>query len=334
MNIKQRIEILIKLKNYIIENNENWQQTKQLATIKNAWFIENFINVAVENICNNFLDEIKLNNWVKKYKIADIENCKNIGVVMAGNIPLVGFHDFLCVFISGYTVSIKLSFKDDVLLKHLVKKMIEWNAEMSNKIFFVDMLKNCDAYIATGSNNSSRYFEYYFGKYPNIIRRNRTSVAILTGEENDDDLNLLAKDIQLYFGQGCRNITHLSVPINYNFVPIINALKQYNYFFDFHKYKNNYDYQLALLMMNNKYYMTDGSVLLSENESVFSAISQVHYSYYNTINVVIEKYKSNNDIQCIIGKGFTDFGKAQEPSLIDYADGIDTMNFLGNLTNN
>ncbi len=327
MNIEQRIETLLSLKKYLKENSTEWQKIKQEATYKNSWFIENFIELSIENICTYFLNETKLKTWISKYNIDEKLN-KKVGLIMAGNIPLVGFHDFLCVFASGHNLIMKASSKDEVLIKHIVEKMCEWNDELSNKISFQETLKGCDAYIATGSNNSSRYFEFYFSKYPNIIRRNRTSVAILKGNETAEELNLLATDIQLYFGQGCRNVTHLFVPKNYDFIGLINALKQFNYFTDFHKYKHNYDYQLAMLMMNNKFYMTDGSVLLSENESIFSAISQVHYSFYETIEDVKNKIEKNNDIQCIVGNDFTAFGAAQQPSLTDYADGVDTMKFL------
>lgn len=330
MNIEQRIEILLQLKKYLKENSTEWQQIKQNATYKNAWFIDNFIELAIENIGTFFLDETKLRNWITQYNINPNAD-KKVGIIMAGNIPLVGFHDFLCVFISGNTLVIKASSKDDILIKHIVAKMIKWNAAISNKISFAENLKGCDVYIATGSNNSSRYFEFYFSKYPNIIRRNRTSVAVLNGTETNEELNLLAKDIQLYFGQGCRNVTHLFVPKDYDFIELITALKQFNYFTDFHKYKHNFDYQLAMLMMNNKFYMTDGSVLLSENESIFSAISQVHYSYYENKEKLMQKIEHNDDIQCIVGRGFTAYGKAQQPSLNDYADGVDTMQFLCNI---
>ena len=211
-------------------------------------------------------------------------------------------------------------------------KIIEWNSEAKEYITFAENLKNCDAYIATGSNNSSRYFEYYFAKYPNIIRRNRTSVAILTGDETEEELSLLADDIQLYYGMGCRNVTKLYVPEGYDFVALLDALRKYYYFSDFHKYRNNYDYQLALLIMNHKFYMTNDSVILTENESVFAPVSQVNYSFYNESKSLVSSLKNNTDVQCIIGKNIIAFGKAQSPSLTDYADGIDTMQFLKKLS--
>jgi len=250
---------------------------------------------------------------------------------MAGNIPLVGFHDFLCVFISGHKAIIKPSSKDEVLIQHIAKKLFEWNKETEEYILFAENLKNCDAYIATGSNNSSRYFEYYFGKYPGIIRRNKTSAAILKGDESENELSLLADDIQQYFGMGCRNITHLFVPKDYDFIPLLNALKKYDYFKDFHKYKNNYDYCLALLILNRRFYMTNDSIILTENESIFSPVSQLSYSFYEDIKLLQSTLLNNKDLQCIAGKNFIPFGKSQAPALTDYADGIDTMQFLKQL---
>src|SRR5688500_7924937 len=167
---------------------------------------------------------------------------------------------------------IKASSKDDVLIKHLVKKLSEWNKHVESLISFTPMLKGSDAYIATGSNNSGRYFDYYFKKYPHIIRRNRTSVAVLTGQETADELKSLADDVHLYFGLGCRNVTKLYVPVAYDFVPLLDAFRKYGYFIDHHKYKNNFDYYLAISLLNNQYYMTNGSVLLVENKAFFSPI--------------------------------------------------------------
>ena len=191
------------------------------------------------------------------------------------------------------------------------------------------MLKGCDAYIATGSNNSARYFDYYFSKYPHIIRRNRTSVAILTGYESAAELDKLADDVNLYYGLGCRNVTKIYVPENYDFVPLLASFKKYIDFADHNKYKNNYDYQLAILLLNNKYYMTNGAILLVENEAFFSAISQLHYEFYTGDPATISAGLQNNrDIQCVIGNGYINFGQAQSPGLADFADGVDTMGFL------
>jgi hypothetical protein len=328
MNLQNRIELLQKLKNYLEKNNEEWQLVMAKATAHNGWFTPVFIEIAIKNICAEFLDAEKLKLWAAHYHLDNNIKGKNIGLVMAGNIPLVGFHDFLCVFISGHIQTIKLSSKDDILLKHIVEKLYSWDATIKNNILFAEMLKNCDAYIATGSNNSARYFEQYFAKYPHIIRHNKTSVAILTGKETTEELDKLADDVHLYFGLGCRNVTKIFVPENYDFVPLLRAFDKYKYFADHNKYKNNYDYQLSIALLNNKYYMTNGATLLIENEEIFSAISQLHYSFYKDINTLKKALAENNDVQCIIGRDMVAFGQAQMPGLFNYADGVDTMQFL------
>jgi len=189
------------------------------------------------------------------------------------------------------------------------------------------MLKGCDAYIATGSNNSARYFEYYFSKYPGIIRKNRTSVAVLTGGEKGDELEKLSDDVHAYFGLGCRNVTKVYVPRGYDFVPLLESFHRYKYFADHNKYKNNYDYYLSIQIMNNRFYMTNGSTLLIEDESIFSPISQLNYGFYENREGLIETLKFNQEIQCIAGLDIP-FGEAQRPALMDYADGVDTMQFL------
>jgi len=335
MNINERFDLLIKLGEYFVTNDATLQSAKQKAEAHNAWFSREFIDLALENITKNFLQKHLLEAWVKQYRLEDGPSAvKNVGIVMAGNIPLVGFHDFLCVFTAGHKAKIKPSSKDEVLIRHIAEKFFEWNEATKDYITFADNLKKCDAYIATGSNNSGRYFEYYFSKYPSIIRRNRTSVAVLSGSETEDDLNLLAGDIQLYYGRGCRNVTKLFVPEDYDFIALLDALRQYNYFADLHKYKNNYDYQLTLLIMNHKHYMTNDSIILTENESIFAPVSQVNYSYYAEPGTLIESLKSNSSVQCIVGKDFTPFGTGQSPLITDYADGIDTMEFLKQLCSN
>ncbi len=332
MDLQYRIQLMAKLGAFMASDNEEWLATKEKAARVNAWFTEDFIDMAVKNICTYFLEEEKLAAWVEGYGVKDVvPETKNVGLVMAGNIPLVGFHDFLCVFISGHQQTIKASSKDEVLIKFLVQKLYEWEITIQNYVSFAENLKGCDAYIATGSNNSSRYFDFYFGKFPNIIRRNRTSVAVLDGTESAEALDKLSDDIQLYFGLGCRNVTKLHVPEGYDFVPLLDALRKYDHYFLFHKYKHNYDYQLALLMMGNKFYMTNESVVFAENASIFSPVSQVNYEFYETKEGIMKGLQNNNEIQCIVGNGFTPFGMAQQPSLTDYADGVDTMAFLQTL---
>jgi hypothetical protein len=254
-----------------------------------------------------------------------------VGLVLAGNIPLVGFHDVLCVFLTGHVARIKLSSKDDVLLKHILKKLFEWEPELNKYFKAEDMLKGCDVYIATGSNNSSRYFEFYFRNYPHIIRRSRTSVAILYGSENEEQLSNLADDVHQYFGLGCRNVTKLYVPANYNFELLLKNFKKYNYLVHHHKYKNNYDYRLAVHLLNKQYYLTNGSIILTENHSLFSPISELHFEYYTEMEQVKQSIISNNDVQLIISERDTPFGVAQCPDLKDFADGVDTLQFLNDL---
>ncbi|MCZ2223530.1 MAG: acyl-CoA reductase [Chitinophagales bacterium] len=333
MTLQERINLLEQLGFYMKSNNEEWKNVQQRAYIENAWFIPEFITISIDNIVEEFLNKEKLESWIHKYSLSENnKNSKLVGIVMAGNIPLVGFHDFLCVFISGHKQIIKASSKDSILIKHIVDKLKSWNSDVSNYIQFEEILKNCDAYIATGSNNSSRYFDYYFKKYPNIIRRNRTSVAVITGKETKEELALLARDIQLYFGLGCRNITKLFVPQQYDFIPLINELKYYNYYLDFHKYKHNYDYHLALLIMGNKLYMNTGSLVITENKSNFSPISQLYYEYYDKIEDTVNSLKNNDEIQCLVGYKNLSYGLAQQPCLSDYADGVDTMQFLMSLS--
>ncbi len=328
MNLQKRIEILVRLQKYLLSNEEEWQLVKSKAAAHNGWFIPEFIDLATKNICAAYLEKEKLEAWTNHYHLDDNVGGKNIGIVMAGNIPMVGFNDMLCVFVSGHKQTIKLSSKDDVLLKHLVAKMIEWEPAIAEQIQFAEMLKGCDAYIATGSNNSARYFEQYFSKYPNIIRRNRTSVAVLTGIETDNELNNLADDVHQYFGLGCRNVTKLYVPVGYDFVPLLRAFDKYKFFEDHHKFKNNYDYQLSIALLNNVYYMTNGSALILENDAIFTAISVLNYNFYSCEEKLLADLNSVEDIQCICGHQGIEFGKAQTPTLMDYADGVDTMQFL------
>lgn len=328
MDLQERIKLMTEIGHYFKDNSEEWQEIKQQAYYKNGWFTTEFIDHASSTITDQFLAAHKLADWAAHYHLDNNIGPKNIGIVMAGNIPLVGFHDFLAVFISGHRQTIKLSSKDDVLLKHVIKVMTRLNPATPDHITLEEMLKGCDAYLATGSNNSGRYFKQYFAKYPNIIRRNRTSVSILTGDESAEELKALSDDVHLYFGLGCRNVTKIYVPKGYDFVPLLDAFKEYKYFADHHKFKNNYDYQLSIVLLNNIYYMTNGVTLLIENEGKFSPISQLHYEYYDAGKKPVVNLAGDDSIQAIIGRDYLPFGAAQQPGLFDYADGIDTMQFL------
>lgn len=334
MHLEHRINLLSELGNYILSDHPLWKNAKQKAFATNSWFTPEFIDLSSKHIATEFLEKSKLENWANHYGLPDSnEHPSNIGIVMAGNIPLVGFHDFLSGFLSGHRQTIKLSAKDNILLPHLVEQMEQQDPAVKKFIAFGEMLKGCDAYIATGSNNTARYFDYYFGKYPHIIRRNRTSVAIVDGTEPNGALEKLGDDVYDYFGLGCRNVTKLFVPADYDFIPLLEAFRKFNYLADYNKYKNNYDYQLALMILNKKYYMTNESVILTESESPFSPISVLHFEYYRDREKILDSLKDNPDIQCIAGTGFVPFGEAQKPSLMDYADGRDTLQFLHGLNN-
>lgn len=329
MNLQHRIEILEKLGNYILSDDAGWKQTQERAAMENTWFTPESILLAGNTAARYYLNGKSLYDFAHAYKVRDIiEAPVTVGLVMAGNIPLVGFHDFLCIFLSGHKQLIKPSSKDSVLIKHLVAKMQEWAPETAGYISFAEMLKGCDAYIATGSNNTARYFEQYFGRYPHIIRKNRSSVAILNGLETREELEALADDVHQYFGLGCRNVTKIFVPKEYDFVPLLEAFKKYSHLADHHKYKNNYDYQLAVLIINKLYYMTNGSILLVESPDIFAPISQLHYSFYEDVTEVLQSLKDNQDLQCTVGVQGLPLGSAQQPSLTDFADGTDTMKFL------
>ncbi len=320
---------MCRLGEYMISSEQEWEEIKMRAYHHNGWFTPQFIEEACNKISTLYLQKELLQAWAEKYKVPDEQaEKKNIGIVMAGNSPLVGFHDFLSVFITGHKQTLKLSAKDNVLLKHLVEKLMAWDEDFKGYVAIAEILKGCDAYIATGSNNSSRYFEQYFARFPHIIRKNRTSVAIVSGEETSEELDKLSDDIHLYFGLGCRNASKLFVPKDYDFIPLLKAFDKYSYFADHHKYKNNYDYQLSIILLNNIYYMTNGSTLLTENEGLFSPISHLFFEYYEDVNKVWDKLQQNEDLQCIISGGNTEFGEAQSPGLFSYADGVDTMRFL------
>lgn len=331
MNLQNRFLLLESLRTYLLENPSDWQDCCTRATAANAWFTPEFIRYAVQNITDQLLHPELLRNWVASYSIPETNaHPQTVGLVMAGNIPLVGFHDFLCIFISCHRQRIKCSSKDDLLLKHLVKILAVQNPEITEWVQFEEQLRGCDAYIATGSNNSATHFEYYFGKYPNIIRKNRTSVAVLSGAETPEELEHLADDIHIYFGLGCRNVTKIFVPEGYDFVPLLDACRKYAYFREHDKYKNNLDYYLTIQIMNNQFYMTNDSLVLIKADSVFSPISQLNYEFYSDQKTLLESLASNTDIQCIVGAGIP-FGSAQQPALAQYADGVDTLRFLTNL---
>jgi hypothetical protein len=249
---------------------------------------------------------------------------------MAGNLPLVGFHDLLCVLMSNHKAMIKLSTKDSILLPYLLQILFKIEPLFTSKILISENLKGADAYIATGSNNSAKYFEYYFGKYPNIIRKNRTSIALLNGNETDEELYLLGTDIFNYFGLGCRNVGKLYITPNVNLQHLMKTFDQFKHLAKHDKYRNNFDYQLTILLMNKTACLANECIILTENKSIFSPLSVLHYEVIDDLSKVNHSIPSHQ-IQCIIGSDNMPFGKSQIPNLLDYADGIDTMKWLNKL---
>jgi len=304
----------------------------KLAKEHNGWFTENNILFALEG-WSNLLTENNLNQWLSSYNLDEVEP-KKVAIIMAGNIPLVGFHDFLSVLITGHEVLVKQSSNDKHLLPFLAKYLEYVSSELKGKITFTeDKLQDFDAVIATGSNNTARYFEYYFKDKPSIIRQNRNSVAVLTGEETEDQLNALSEDIFRYYGLGCRNVSKLFVPKDYNFDGFFNAMYKWHPIIEEAKYANNYDYNKAVYLMSEFDMLENGFLMIKEDQSYASPIATVFYEYYDSLEQLQKKLTTDEDlIQCVVSKGLTendvDFGMTQKPQLWDYADGVNTIEFL------
>ncbi len=301
----------------------------------NGWFTKENILFAFQSWSNE-LNKSNLNKWISNYSL-NTSNPKNIGIIMAGNIPLVGFHDFLSVLMSGNNAIIKQSSTDKHFLPLIAKYLEKVEPAFKNRIVFTeDKLTDFDAVIATGSNNTARYFDYYFGKYPNIIRQNRNSVAVLTGEESDDDLKNLGEDIFRYFGLGCRSVSKLFVPENYDFDRFFTAVYAYKDLIHYTKYQNNYDYNKAVYLMSQFKLVENGFLMLKEDVNYSSPIATLFYEYYSDLDFLKQKLLLEKEaIQCVVGNSAIEeivpFGATQKPQLWDYADGVDTLQFLQEL---
>lgn len=309
------------------------------AQIENSWFIPEFIRLAFINYAKS-LQAMKLERWLTPYESSWAERSipRTIGVVMAGNVPLVGFHDFISVLISGNKILAKLSSDDSKLLPFLAKRLTFHYPEIASFIEFTEgRLQGFDAIIATGSNNTARYFEYYFGKYPHIIRKNRNGVAVLTGHEGPEELELLADDVFLYFGMGCRNVSKLFVPEDYDFNLLLKAFEKYNFVVNNNKYGNNFDYYRSIFLINKIDHLDNGCVMLTEDSALASPPSVLYYEKYSDGDQLNLRLKSLSDkIQCLVSvsdmvPGAIPPGNAQQPELWDYADGVDTLEFLNGL---
>ncbi len=296
----------------------------------NPWFTPENVKSALKAIAFE-LTEDNLTSWTDAYpELKHNNDGIKAAIIMAGNIPLVGFHDFLSVLISGNSVIAKSSSKDSDLIRQISKIICSVNNEFSGRIEFTEgILKGFDVVIATGSNNSSRYFEYYFGKYPNIIRKNRNSIAILEGDETDAELESLGNDIFSYFGLGCRSISKIYLPAGYDISAMAGIWDRYSDIVRHSKYANNYDYNKAVFLVNKENFFDAGYFLMKEDIRISSPVSVLYYEYYASRNAVEQQIKLLQDeIQCIVGKQSIPFGNSQSPHLWDYADGIDTIDFL------
>lgn len=298
---------------------------------ENSWFTPEFCRYALTAI-GRMLAPDALDAYYAHYKdIASTEDPrKRVAVISAGNIPVAAFHDFFCILVSGNDYQGKLSSQDKHLLPVLAQALTDIDPRFSERISFVERISNFDAVIATGSNNSSRYFSYYFDKYPHILRKNRNSVAVLDSSETEEELRLLADDIYLYFGLGCRSISKLFVPKGYDFVPFLHILTQESQPIALHhQFNNNIEYQKAVHLMNRIPYMDAGTFLLVENPEYASPIGMIYYEYYDDIDLVNRRLTDDAErLQCIVGHNAEPFGSAQNPSLLDYPDGIDTFQFI------
>lgn len=329
-------EIQLYLQNYSSKFNSQFDEAIARAKNENPWFTDENIKLSLSGMVQ-LLDVENLKTWTQKYtENENIKTSKTVGVIMAGNIPFVGFHDMLSVLISDCIFNGKLSSKDTVLPKAIVNILIEIEPKFKNKIIFTEgQIQNFDSIIATGSNNSSRYFDYYFGKYPNIIRKNRNSVAILTGNESENDLKNLGTDVFSYFGLGCRNVSKIFVPQNYDFKNLFEAFESFSSTVASHyKYFNNYEYNKAIYLVNQTKHFDNGFLIIKEDFSYSSPISVLYFEFYADIRTLFKKLKHESEnIQCIVSsidENHIKFGETQKPNLWDYADNIDTLEFLKN----
>ena len=350
MTLSERIQAFSALGAYLrsAEARPELTDIAHRAHAKNNWFTPETVLKSLQAISVEFLDADKLAHWVSQYNLPDSlpdADRRTVGVVMAGNIPAVGFHDLLCILLSGHRVLVKLSSPDFVLIHYLIQKITEFSPILGAGIEVAERLNAADAYIATGSDNTARYFSYYFAKKPHIIRRNRTSVAVLMGEETPAEFARLGNDLLDYYGLGCRNVSTLFVPENtdgspYDFVPLLQTLDpRLDAFRNHHKYLNNYDYNKAILLINGTPHFDNGFLLLTPTpgDSLVSPISVVFYRHYRDQDDLAQQLAAYSDkIQVVASAqgwypGSVAFGQTQQPSLTDYADGVDTMAFLASL---
>ncbi|WP_316817343.1 acyl-CoA reductase [Pedobacter nyackensis] len=336
LNNEKLIIALKKLSDFMIEPSEEFKNLISSASNNNAWFTEEEVKRALNSL-HKMLNQQDLETWFANIKIT--EEQKKVGLILAGNIPMVGFHDVIAVLATGNIALIKLSSSDDKLVPALLAELVKIEPLLSDRIIYVERLKDFDAVIATGSNNTSRYFDFYFGKGPNIIRKNRNSVAVITGDESKEELAQLGHDIFDYFGLGCRNVSKLYIPEDYDIKNFFEPLEGFKDIINHFKYNNNYDYNKSIYLVNLKHHYDNGFLLLTEGESLSSPLAVLYYETYTNLEQVEKLLKDKaEDIQCVISKAplklktpVLGFGKSQSPKLWDYADNVNTIEFLNSL---
>jgi Acyl-CoA reductase (LuxC) len=342
MTYKKRLSSLVELGKILIPENEVLQTIVRKTALHNSWFTEANQWKAITEIRNAFLQKDKLEAWLTPYFLENLTQntegplSKTVALILAGNIPLVGFHDIISVYVTGHKSLIKLSDKDPFFIPFLIEQLAKLGVP-TDQYFAISesRMKDFDAVIATGSNNSARYFDAYFGKYPNIIRKNRNAVGILRGDETTEDLAELGDDVFTYFGLGCRNVSKIYVPKEYNFHPLLEALHEHNELVMHDKFKNNFDYQFTLTILNKIQHQANSCIIMVENKAITSPIAMLFYEYYDSFEQLSKDLlEKQTEIQCVVSKQKIeelpcfDFGEAQKPALNDYADGEDTIQFL------
>jgi hypothetical protein len=340
MTLKQRIDGFVQvglfIKRHFNEQKPNETQLHQgldklveMAHIYNNWYISEFVKESLINISELLKEEglIKFSETIKETPQ------KTVAIICAGNIPMVAFHDILCVLLSGNKALIKLSSDDNVLIPFFLKLLTHYQPEFENQILFAEgKLGAFDAVIATGSNNTAQHFKTYFGKYPHIIRKNRSSIAVLTGNESSEDLKNLGKDIFLYFGLGCRNVSKVMVPEGYSFDKFFESIVDFGFVVNNKKYGNNYDYHRAIYLLESMQFLDNNFLMIKESADLHSPVGVLYYQYYNNEKELTDHLKALNvELQCIVGDNHTPFGYSQQPVITDFADNVNTLEFLVNL---
>ncbi|WP_339608130.1 acyl-CoA reductase [uncultured Roseivirga sp.] len=336
MTLKERIQAFAQLGERIKSlTDDEIDNLSFRARNENSWFTSESVKSTL-NTWGECLTEKSLSSWTKDYALTP-KASKKVGLVMAGNIPMVGFHDLLSVLISGHTAMVKLSSQDKVLIQFVISEIRIISEILGSHIVHAERMNEADAIIATGSDNSARYFKHYFAQHPHIIRQNRTAIAVIKGNETAEELTDFGKDYFQYFGLGCRNVSKIYAPKGYDFVKLIDALMGYETVLDHHKYRNNYDYNKSIYLVNGEPHLDSGFFLMRESQELVSPISVLFYEYYNSeAELDLTLAKHHDKIQCVVSangwyEGSIPLGKAQQPELWDYADGVDTLEFLSGI---